>query len=174
MALIALVPNPSCRDVIDLAFKNIDRDIACEIHNSNNIVLKDPENNDLSHSFSLPVKISDLIIKSAEMLRLKNKYPDHIQVGNADFFPEKNLFKNEKNEISLTEKEVSILIELWRAIPSSVSKGHLLKTVWGYQNELETHTLETHIYRLRQKIENNPAAPKILITEADGYKLNVS
>ncbi len=75
--------------------------------------------------------------------------------------------------ISLTEKEVEILIFLSRHTHQSVSRDALLDEVWGYAKDVETHTLETHVYRLRQKIEANPAEPKFLQTTEDGYSVHV-
>ena len=71
----------------------------------------------------------------------------------------------------MTEKESSILRYLYRAGQRPVSREKLLQEVWGYNSGVTTHTLETHIYRLRQKIERDAAAPAILLTEASGYKL---
>ena len=71
----------------------------------------------------------------------------------------------------MTEKESSILRYLYRAGQRPVSREKLLREVWGYNSEVTTHTLETHIYRLRQKIERHAAAPTLLLTEASGYKL---
>ena len=71
----------------------------------------------------------------------------------------------------VTEKETSILRYLYRAGQRPVSRETLLQEVWGYNSGVTTHTLETHIYRLRQKIEKDAAAPAILVTEAGGYKL---
>lgn len=73
--------------------------------------------------------------------------------------------------IRLTEKERDILVYLYNQT-TPTGKDELLKAIWGYNTELETHTLETHIYRLRQKIETDPSAPIILITEEDGYRLD--
>jgi DNA-binding response OmpR family regulator len=77
----------------------------------------------------------------------------------------------ENSKVRLTEKEVAILRYLYRASQRSVSRETLLQEVWGYNSGVTTHTLETHIYRLRRKIERDVAAPAILITEAGGYKL---
>ena len=71
----------------------------------------------------------------------------------------------------LTEKEAAILRYLHRAEQQPVARETLLKHVWGYNANVTTHTLETHIYRLRQKIENNPAEAQLLVTEGGGYKL---
>ena len=75
------------------------------------------------------------------------------------------------NKVRLTEMETSILRYLYRAGQRPVSRETLLQEVCGYDSGVTTHTLETHIYRLRQKIEKDAAAPAILITEAGGYKL---
>ena len=77
----------------------------------------------------------------------------------------------ENRKVRLTEKEVAILRYLYRAGQRSVSRETLLREVWGYNSGVITHTLGTHIYRLRQKIERDVAAPAILITEAGGYRL---
>lgn len=79
--------------------------------------------------------------------------------------------KNSSEIIRLTEKERDILQYLYEAYPKQTSRQDLLDHVWGYGENIETHTLETHIYRLRQKIEAEPAMPTILVTENDGYKL---
>ena len=74
-------------------------------------------------------------------------------------------------KVRLTEKETAILRFLYRAGQQPVSRETLLQEVWGYNSGVTTHTLETHIYRLRQKIEKDAANPEILVTEAGGYKL---
>jgi DNA-binding response OmpR family regulator len=75
-------------------------------------------------------------------------------------------------KIRLTDKETNILKYLYRAGGKVISREELLTEVWGYNAGVTTHTLETHVYRLRQKIEPDPTGPKILITEAGGYRLS--
>ena len=72
---------------------------------------------------------------------------------------------------ALTEKETKILQVLNRAFPVSATKDELLAEVWDMRDGLTTHTLETHIYRLRQKIEADPSNAKSLVTEEGGYRL---
>ena len=74
-------------------------------------------------------------------------------------------------EIKLTDKETEILVFLHQNDDRVVSRRELLLAVWEYAENIETHTLETHIYRLRQKIESDPSKPKILITEDNGYRI---
>ena len=71
----------------------------------------------------------------------------------------------------LTEKETAILKYLYRAGDRIVTREVLLSEVWGYNSGVTTHTLETHIYRLRQKIERDPSQAELLVTESGGYKL---
>ncbi len=77
-----------------------------------------------------------------------------------------------KVEVNLTEKERDILARLHREGGRALDRRTLLEDVWGYAAAVETHTLETHIYRLRQKLEIDPARPEILVTDEAGYRLD--
>jgi DNA-binding response OmpR family regulator len=77
-----------------------------------------------------------------------------------------------KTKVRLTEKETSILKYLCRIGNKVVPRDVLLSEVWGYNAGVTTHTLETHIYRLRQKIEADPSNAVLLVTEPGGYRLN--
>ncbi|WP_307718718.1 helix-turn-helix domain-containing protein [Azospirillum sp. B4] len=74
-------------------------------------------------------------------------------------------------ETRLTDKEAQILAYLYRAEGAIVSRERLLDQVWNYNEGVTTHTLETHIYRLRQKMERDPANAVLLVTEPGGYRL---
>ena len=80
--------------------------------------------------------------------------------------------RTKNKRIRLTEKEASILKYLYRAGKKAIARQVLLNEVWGYNAAVTTHTLETHIYRLRQKIEPDPANAKLLLTETGGYRLD--
>jgi DNA-binding response OmpR family regulator len=92
------------------------------------------------------------------------------RIGPYTFRPSAKLLLEGEKRIRLTEKETNILKFLQRA-GDTVSRDVLLHEVWGYNPAVTTHTLETHIYRLRQKIEKDAAHAKILITESGGYRL---
>ncbi len=93
-------------------------------------------------------------------------------IGQYCFMPaQKILVADDGIKIRLTDKETSIMKYLYRAGRKTVSKEELLKEVWGYNNRVTTHTLETHIYRLRQKIEHDPANVRLLVTQEGGYLL---
>ena len=79
--------------------------------------------------------------------------------------------ENKIRAVRLTEKEQDILLYLYHNKDKSIDRQTLLDHVWGYVDGVETHTLETHIYRLRQKIEEDPSNPDFLMTNDDGYYL---
>ena len=81
------------------------------------------------------------------------------------------MLNSKGQKIRLTEKETAILRFLYRAGQTPMSRETLLQDVWGYNSGVTTHTLETHVYRLRQKIEKDPSRAEILITEQGGYRL---
>jgi DNA-binding response OmpR family regulator len=94
------------------------------------------------------------------------------RLGAYEFRPAaKMLVDPQGKKIRLTEKETNILKYLYRAGEKPVSREELLAEVWGYNAGVTTHTLETHVYRLRQKIEPDPATAHLLLTEAGGYRL---
>jgi len=95
-----------------------------------------------------------------------------LHFGPYEFRPSvKQLTTQAGDKIRLTEKEANILKFLYRAGAETVSRETLLHEIWGYNAQITTHTLETHIYRLRQKIESDPSNAKLLVTEEGGYRL---
>jgi DNA-binding response OmpR family regulator len=97
-----------------------------------------------------------------------------ILIGPYSFRPSAKLLMEQarNRKIRLTEKECAILKYLYRAGSKPVGRQILLNEVWGYNSAVTTHTLETHIYRLRQKIEPDPANSRLLLTEGGGYRLD--
>jgi DNA-binding response OmpR family regulator len=120
-----------------------------------------------------PFRFAVLLARIRAQLRQHEASDDAVfQIGQYTFRPSSKHLVNEKGgKLRLTEKETAILRFLYRATQQVVTRDVLLREVWGYNSNVTTHTLETHIYRLRQKIERNPAAAQLLVTEAGGYKL---
>lgn len=121
-----------------------------------------------------PFKFAVLLARIRSHLRQHEQSEDAVfSIGPYSFRPSaKLMLQNETNQkVRLTEKETSILKYLYRAGQKVVGRDVLLNEVWGYNAGVTTHTLETHIYRLRQKIEADPSNAAILVTEPGGYKL---
>ena len=120
-----------------------------------------------------PFKFAVLLARIRAQLRSHEQSEDAVfKVGPYEFRPGAKLLVDEKlKKIRLTEKETSILKYLYRAGAKPVPRDELLAEVWGYNAGVTTHTLETHVYRLRQKIEADPACARLLLTEAGGYRL---
>ncbi len=120
-----------------------------------------------------PFKFPVLLARIRAQLRQHEQSEDAIfQLGPYTFKPAmKMLITEDDRKIRLTEKETSILKFLYRATEGVVPRDVLLHEVWGYNAGVTTHTLETHIYRLRQKIEPDPSNARLLVTESGGYRL---
>ncbi len=122
---------------------------------------------------SKPFKFSVLLARIRAQLRQHEQSEDAVfQLGPYTFKPAtKMLLTDDEKKIRLTEKETNILKFLYRATDGVVARDVLLHEVWGYNAGVTTHTLETHIYRLRQKIEPDPSNAQLLVTESGGYRL---
>lgn len=120
-----------------------------------------------------PFRFGVLLARIRAHLRSHEQSEDAVfKIGPYSFRPSaKVLADAQDKKIRLTEKETSILKYLYRAGTKVVGRDVLLAEVWGYNSGVTTHTLETHIYRLRQKIEKDPSNAEILVTEAGGYRL---
>jgi DNA-binding response OmpR family regulator len=122
-----------------------------------------------------PFRLAELLARLRAQLRIFENSEDAVFViGPYTFHPAAKQLQQagQTRRIRLTEKEAAILKFLYRAGTKPVARQVLLNEVWGYNAAVTTHTLETHIYRLRQKIEADPTNAKLLITESGGYRLD--
>lgn len=122
---------------------------------------------------SKPFKFPVLLARIRAQLRQHEQSEDAVfTLGPYTFKPAaKILIAENDRKVRLTEKETNILKFLYRAQDGVVARDVLLHEVWGYNAGVTTHTLETHIYRLRQKIEPDPSNARLLVTESGGYRL---
>ena len=120
-----------------------------------------------------PFRFAVLLARIRAQLRQHEQSEDAtFTVGPYIFKPSQKLLLDEKGgKIRLTEKEAAIIRYLYSADQKVVTRDVLLEEVWGYNSGVTTHTLETHVYRLRQKIEADPSNAEILVTESGGYKI---
>ncbi|GLQ54529.1 response regulator transcription factor [Devosia nitrariae] len=131
--------------------------------------LESGANDYLTKPFRFPV----LMARINAALRQHDQSEDVVfTIGPYSFQPAAKLLESsDGGKVRLTDKETSILKFLYRQGPKTITRDVLLKEVWGYNNRVTTHTLETHIYRLRQKIERDPSNARLLVTEEGGYRL---
>jgi DNA-binding response OmpR family regulator len=124
-----------------------------------------------------PFRLNELLARLRAQLRVFDNSEDAVfTIGPYLFRPAAKLLLEpaRSRKIRLTDKESSILKFLYRAGGKPVPRQVLLNEVWGYNSAVTTHTLETHIYRLRQKIEPDPTNARLLLTEGGGYRLDPS
>lgn len=122
-----------------------------------------------------PFRLAELLARLRAQLRSFETSEDAVfTIGPYTFRPSAKMLQDQVRgrRIRLTEKEAAILKFLYRSGTQAVARQVLLNEVWGYNASVTTHTLETHIYRLRQKIEPDPANARLLITEGGGYRLD--
>ncbi len=121
-----------------------------------------------------PFHLGVLLARVRAQLRQYERSEDAVfTIGPFSFRPSAKMLVDDASnrKIRLTEKEAAILKYLYRAGEKVTSRDVLLNEVWGYNAGVTTHTLETHVYRLRQKIERDPSKAQILVTEPGGYRL---
>ena len=169
--------------IMDIGLPDIDGREAVRILRKNGfkapIIMLTGHDTDSDTILGLELGANDYVTKpfrfAVLLARIRAQLRQHERSEDAVFTigrPRSKLLLNPMgNKVRLTEKETSILRYLYRAGQRQVSRETLLREVWGYNSGVTTHTLETHIYRLRQKIEKDAAAPAILVTEVGGYKL---
>jgi len=173
--------------LLDVGLPDMDGREACKIMRKNGvkcpIVMLTGHDSDSDTILGLESGANDYVTKPFRfgvlLARIRAQLRQHEQsedavfaIGPYSFRPSaKILIGENESKIRLTEKETSILKFLYRAGEKVVGRDVLLHEVWGYNAGVTTHTLETHIYRLRQKIERDPSNSEILVTETGGYKL---
>ncbi len=173
--------------LLDVGLPDMDGREACKILRKNNfnspIIMLTAQDTDADEVLGLDSGANDYVTKpfrfAVLLARIRAQLRQHEQsedaiftIGPYTFKPAaKTLVNDVGSKIRLTEKETSILKYLYRAGEKVVTRDVLLHEVWGYNAGVTTHTLETHIYRLRQKIETDPSNAELLITETGGYKL---
>ena len=163
-----------------LNFKILDvpniKELNDKIKNSKNyLIISQKKMNDFDNQFvldNIPIKISKLIEK-INIQSLKTQYNDKsefkINQYTIDLNSRELIKKNIK--LKLTEKEANIIVYLFQS-DNSVSVDRLQFDVWGYRSKLETHTVETHVYRLRKKILKKFNDNNFIISNKNGYKIN--
>jgi DNA-binding response OmpR family regulator len=133
--------------------------------------MRDMHAGEVDDQIAKPLRVGELVARLRARLRPNPRTT--ATIGPYTFRPGVKLLVDPSTgrEVRLTEKEAAILDYLYRAGERVIGREALLGEVWGYRAGVETHTLETHIYRLRQKIERDPGRAEILVTEPGGYRL---
>lgn len=173
--------------ILDVGLPDMDGREACKLMRKsgykNPVIMLTGHDTDSDTILGLEAGANDYVVKpfrfAVLLARIRAQLRQHQQsedavfsIGPYTFKPgAKLLVEEDGRKIRLTEKETAILKFLYRTGKEPVGRDILLHEVWGYNSGVTTHTLETHIYRLRQKIERTPSQAEILVTEAGGYKL---
>ena len=162
-----------CNLISSLRLVGYKKPIIMLINRNSNLDIPDGHNHKADEYMIKPFRYP-VLLKSIETQLHKFKKSENTQysIGKYAFKPNSKILEtNESRSIRLTEKENNILKFLYKNLGNTVSRETLLHEVWGYNSKVTTHTLETHIYRLRQKFEDDPSNACFLITETGGYKL---
>jgi len=173
--------------ILDVGLPDMDGRELCRLMRKQNvkcpIVMLTAQDSDADTIYGLDAGANDYISKPFKfpvlLARIRAQLRQHEQsedavftLGQYTFKPAAKLLVTEdEKKVRLTEKETNILKFLYRSQDGVVPRDVLLHEVWGYNAGVTTHTLETHIYRLRQKIETDPSNARLLVTESGGYRL---
>jgi len=133
-----------------------------------------PQNKEVKHNFiGKPFRL-EYFFKAifTTLAKISNSKDITHKIGPFTFFPlKKFIILGDDKKVELTEKEVDILKCLISSGEEVVDRDKLLKQVWNYSSDVTTHTLETHIYRLRQKLEIYPSIPRLIISQGGGFRI---
>ncbi len=173
--------------LLDVGLPDMDGREACKLIRKNGvkspIIMLTAQDSDADQILGLESGANDYVTKPfrfavllarirAQLKQYEQSEDATFSIGRYSFRPAAKLLVDDGGtKIRLTEKETSILKYLYRSGKKVVTRDVLLHEVWGYNAGVTTHTLETHIYRLRQKIEKDPSNAELLVTETGGYKL---
>ncbi len=173
--------------ILDVGLPDMDGREGCKLMRRDGykgpVIMLTAEDSDADQILGLESGANDYVTKPFKfailLARIRSQLRQHEQseeavftIGPYTFKPSGKILEEENgNKIRLTEKETSILKYLYRAGRTVVTRDVLLHEVWGYNANVSTHTLETHIYRLRQKVEKDPSNAELLVTETGGYRL---
>ena len=174
--------------VLDLGLPDIDGREVCRVMRKNGvkspIIIISDADTDKDTILGLESGANDYVAKPFRigvlLARIRAQIRQHEQseyavfrIGHYSFRPgARLLLDNETNRtVTLTDKETAIIKFLYFSNGKVVSREVLLDEVWGYNPDMATHTLETHVYRLRQKLERDPSKSVLLVTEQNGYRL---
>lgn len=134
-----------------------------------------PAKQRIDHFFKTPVRLGEIVDFFAaivEKRQLSRHLPKTLQFGPITFEPMRlTMSDNAGHEILLTEKERDVVLALYQAADKTMSREALLEEVWGYAVDAETHTVETHLYRLRQKLAKLKGGAEFIATTESGYRL---
>ena len=164
---------------LDINFKTSFVDSKKSLNNkvknlSNYLIISNKKYLDIDNQFvleNIPIKISKLVEKiNIEFLKLQFNSQSHIKLNNYTIDLNSREMIIDSTKLKLTEKEINTIIYLSKSI-KPVSIDELQEKVWSYQSDIETHTVETHIYRLRKKILNIFNDNEFIISKKNGYKI---
>jgi DNA-binding response OmpR family regulator len=178
--LVALV-------ILDVNLPDMDGREACKVMRRNGyagpVIMLTGQSSEADTILGLESGANDYVAKpftfAVLLARIRAQLRQHehsdaavFRIGPYTFQPSARvLIGEDARKVRLTDKEASILKHLYRAGAQAVERDALLRDVWGYSPGVTTHTVETHVYRLRQKIEADPSRAEILVTENSGYRL---
>ena len=133
------------------------------LNDSNNLIISGEKKFNLDNQLILHYPIN--------ILKLKFNEQNNVKIGKYSINLNSRLMNKDKVRLSLTEKETQIIIFL-NKLKKPTSIIDLQKEVWGHKSKLETHTVETHIYRLRKKIEKKFKDKNFISSHKEGYKIS--
>ncbi len=135
-------------------------------------ILPDVYSNRIVKIKKYPIKIEDLIeTLNLQLLKKEYNFKSEIKLEKYTLDLNSKEIKTHSKKLKLTEKEINIILFLKsKNKPQKIEV--LQKEVWGYLSELETHTVETHVYRLRKKIKNAFEDEDFIVSKKNGYMIN--